>query len=148
MSYTKLSYHIVFSTKERRPFLQHDALGRVCAYIGGILRDEDAEPVCIGGMPDHLHLAVIARPTVRLSDLIRVAKAGSSKWIHAEFPALKTFSWQDSYAAFSVCESVLPDVVSYIRGQQEHHKKHTFQEEFLALLARHGVDYDPRYIWR
>ncbi|MFW6145812.1 MAG: IS200/IS605 family transposase [Planctomycetota bacterium] len=147
MAYTKLIYHIVFSTKERRPFLQDEALPEVRAYIGGALRDQSAHPVAVGGMADHLHLAVIARPTTRLSDLMREVKANSSKSIQGRFPTLKVFAWQDGYSAFSVSESVLPDVVKYIQGQQAHHKKQTFQEELLALLARHGVEYDPRYIW-
>ena len=147
MAYTKLIYHIVFSTKERRPFLYDEAFSEMCAYVGGVLRDQGAHPVAVGGMPDHLHLAIIGRPTMRLSDLMREVKANSSKWIHGRFAALKAFGWQDSYSAFSVSESVLPDVVEYIRGQEAHHRKQTFQEELLALLAKHGVEYDPRHIW-
>jgi len=146
MAYTKLIYHIVFSTKERRPFLRDEALSEMCAYLGGALRDQNVHPVVVGGMPDHLHLAVIGGQTTRLSDLMREVKANSSRWIHGRFPGLKAFGWQDSYSAFSVSASVLPDVVQYIRGQEVHHQKLTFQEELVALLTRHGVDYDPRYI--
>ncbi|MFW6146174.1 MAG: IS200/IS605 family transposase [Planctomycetota bacterium] len=147
MAYTKLTYQIVFSTKERRPFLQGDVFDRVCDSIGGILREQKAHAFALAGMPDHLHLAVLARPTVALADLIRTVKANSSRWIHAELPELRSFSWQETYSAFSVLESAVPDVVRYVRGQQKHHQKLTFREELIVLLTKHGVEYDPRYIW-
>jgi len=147
MAYTKLTYHIVFSTKERRPFLQGESLGRVCQYLGGILREQKAHPQRIGGMEDHIHIAVSLSPTVAVSDIIRVVKTNCSRWIHETLEDLAEFAWQQSYAAFTVSESVLPDVVRYIEGQAAHHKRQTFQEELLALLARHGIEYDERYIW-
>ncbi len=148
MSYTSLAYHIVFSTKERRAFLRPEIRERVRDYIGGIVRNMKCQLLAGDGMDDHLHLVVLAHPTVAPSDLLRTIKANSSKWIHDTFENLATFSWQDEYSAFSVSKSALSDVIAYVQGQGEHHKKMTFQEELVALLEKHGIEYDQRYILR
>ncbi len=147
MAYTKLMVHIVFSTKDRRPFLQGDVLDRVCKYIGGIVRGEKGHMLTAGGAADHVHLAAMLHPTVAIANFLRKIKANSSKWIHDECKGLAVFNWQDGYSAFSVSQSVMPEVVRYIEGQQAHHRKQTFQEELIALLVKHGVEYDERYIW-
>ena len=147
MAYTQLTYHIVFSTRERRPLLQGESLARVCQYLGGILREQKAHPQQIGGMPDHVHMAVSLSPTMAVADIVRIIKTNCSRWIHETFKDLAAFAWQDSYSAFTVSQSVLPDVVRYIEGQEAHHTTQTFQEELLALLHRHGIEYDERYIW-
>jgi len=143
-----LQYHIVFSTKQRRPLLSPpDRLARICEYIGGILREQDARMLAANGAPDHVHLAVIIDPTLAVADVVRVVKANSSRWIHETFPDMRDVSWQDGYAAFSVSSSMLPKVVAYIRAQADHHKRMTFEEELIALLDRHGIEYDKRYIF-
>ncbi len=147
MAYTKLMYHMVFSTKDRRPFLQGDVLDRVCKYIGGIIRSEKGQMLAAGGAADHVHVAAVLNPTAAVAVLLRKVKANSSKWIHNEFPDLAAFGWQDTYSAFCVSQSVMPEVVRYIEGQKAHHCKQTFCEELLALLAKHGIEYDERYIW-
>ena len=147
MSYTSLFYHIVFSTKDRHPLLSGALLGRVCEYMGGIIRNMKGKMLAGNGAADHVHLAAVLHPTTALADALRDIKSSSSRWIHEEFPDLRGFGWQDGYAAFTVSRSVFPDVVAYIRNQEAHHKKLTFQEELLALLAKHGIEYDERYIW-
>lgn len=148
MSYTNLLYHIVFSTKERRPFLTPDRLPRICEYIGGIIRQRGGQMLAVGGAPDHLHLAAVSKASVAISDFLREIKSGSSGWIHETFADLRAFRWQDGYAAFTVSSSVMPDVVRYVRAQEQRHKKMSFHEELVALLERHGIEYDERYIWR
>jgi len=98
-------------------------------------------------MPDHVHLATVIHPTTALAEFIGKVKANTSGWIHKTFPDLREFYWQEGYAAFSISPSMLLQVKRYIRSQQKHHKKLTFKQELIALLKRHGVQYDERYIW-
>ncbi len=101
----------------------------------------------IGGAPDHIHALVLAPASLAPSKIAQYLKGDSSKWIHEEFTGLRKFEWQDGYGAFSVSKSRLPDVIRYIQGQKEHHRKKSFQEEYLELLKRHGITYDERYLW-
>lgn len=145
MSYTSLNYHIVFSTKERRPYLNEEHIQAVCRYIGGILRNQDGCLLTGNGMSDHLHLAMSLHPKICISDSLQNIKGSSSKWIHETYPDLALFSWQDGYSAFSVSYSGLDKVLAYIRNQQAHHKKQTFEDELISLLKKHKIDYDPKY---
>ena len=145
-SYTKLLYHIVCGTKDRRPLINDQWRGELDRYIGGLVREKGGELLEIGGMPDHIHLAIRARPDVSLSDLMCFIKANSSRWIH-ERGFSPGFGWQDGYAAFSVSPSQMPAVIDYIRAQPEHHRTKTLQEEYQLLLERHGIEFDPRYLW-
>ncbi|MBM4037342.1 MAG: IS200/IS605 family transposase [Planctomycetes bacterium] len=147
MSYTNLLYHLDFATKERVPYLKPDHLARVGPYIGGIVRELGGQMLAANGAPDHIHIAVQGTPTVPVADLVRVIKANSSKWIHETFPGLAPFAWQEGYAAFSVSASVMPKVLDYIRGQQQHHQKADFKQEFIVLLKKHGIPYDERFVW-
>jgi len=148
VAYTSLMYHIVFSTKERRPLITPEALPRTCQYIGGIIRNADGQLLAANGTRDHIHLAAIAGPTLALAKFIQLIKGNSSKWIHETFPELRDLYWQESYGAFTVSSSGLPRLMAYIQAQEEHHKAVDFRQEFIALLKRHGVAYDDRYIWR
>ena len=94
-----------------------------------------------------MHLATVAPATVAVSDLLRTVKANSSRWIRQTFGDLRAFGWQDGYAAFSVSASVMPQVVSYVRRKAEHHKKRSLAEELIALLRKHGIEYDERYLF-
>ena len=143
MSYTSMNYHVVFSTKDRRPFLQDDLLPRVCQYAGGMVRELNGVLLEANGQPDHLHLALVIPPTLAVSDFIGKVKAYASGWIHRALPDLEAFKWQDGYAAFTVSPSALDKVIAYIRGQQEHHKTLSFEEELMSLLDKHGIEYDP-----
>jgi REP element-mobilizing transposase RayT len=101
----------------------------------------------IGGTEDHIHALVTAPSTIAPFQIAQYLKGDSSKWIHQEFEHMRDFGWQDGYGAFTVSKSQIPDVVSYIRNQREHHRKKTFQEEYLAFLHENAVEYDERYVW-
>ena len=146
-TYSSLNYHIVFSTKNRRPWLTLGIEQRVWSYIGGIARKHKMTALQIGGVEDHIHSLIIAPPTLSPSQIAQHLKGESSKWIHEEFPALKQFEWQDGYGAFTVSKSNLPDVINYIRNQREHHRKRSFQEEYLEFLIKNGIEYDEHYVW-
>jgi REP element-mobilizing transposase RayT len=98
-------------------------------------------------MPDHVHLLVSVSKERALSDLLRTLKANSSRWIHETYPDRRGFAWQAGYGAFSVSNSGLDPVRGYIASQAEHHRRHTFQEEFVLFLQRHGIAFDERYLW-
>jgi REP element-mobilizing transposase RayT len=146
-TYTSLHCHFVFSTKNREAWISHSIEERVWDFLGGIARENGLKPILIGGMSDHVHLAVGLPPTVSASKALQQLKGGSSKWMKETFPALGGFAWQDGYGAFAVSKSNLPNLMNYIDGQREHHRTKTFQEEFLALLVRHEIEYEERYLW-
>lgn len=148
MSYHSLHYHIVFSTKERRPWLKGERLTECCRYLGGIVRDLKGVMLDANGDADHVHLVASIPPTIAVSQFLQEVKGGSSKWFHETFPEMRDFWWQEGYAAFAVSKSALSDVQKYVRGQAEHHQKMNFQDELIALLDRHGIEYDPRYVLR
>lgn len=146
-SYTSLHYHAVFSTKDRRPFLQRDWEDRLHAVMGGIVRERRGVLLAAGGAEDHIHLLLRTHPSQSVSDALRDIKCNSSQWIHRTIDGLSAFGWQDGYAAFTVSLSKLPEVKRYLANQQDHHRKTSFKEEFLKLLDVHGIDYDERYLW-
>lgn len=116
-TYTKLYYHIVFSTKHRQPFIDSDMEIELYKYISGIVRGIDGSCIEINGMADHIHLLAILPPKIAISDALRDIKANSSKWIHEAKVQFKTFGWQDEYAAFTVSKSQVDPVRDYIREQ-------------------------------
>lgn len=146
-AFTSLHFHLIFSTKDRAPLITPALRERLYPYIGGILREQRHEPVEIGGMADHVHLVVRLHPSVGPADVLRVVKANSSKWAHEELGE-RQFGWQDGYGAFTVSLSNLAAVRQYVRDQEQHHRKTTFQEEFIEFLKRHEIPYDERYIWK
>ena len=146
MAYCDFNVHIVFSTKEREPWIGHDVKDRLYPYIGGILRQLEGRLIAAGGSSDHLHLAASLSPRRSLVEVVRTVKANSSKWIHQEFAALADFAWQDGYAVFSVSHSVMPRAVEYVKGQEQHHPKMTFKEELIALFRRHDIKFDERHL--
>ena len=147
-TFTNLLVHVVFSTSGRRPLLT-DAIGNDAhAYLGGILRELHAEPFMIGGTADHVHLLTQLPADLAVADCLRVVKANSSRWIKEKWPERRLFAWQGGYAAFSVSESNRTAVIRYIRDQGPHHRRISFQDEFLALLRKHGVEFDERYVWQ
>ena len=146
-SYTQLLYHIVWSTKERNPWLVDSVRDRVHAYLGGGIRSEGGTALCIGGVEDHVHVLARLRQDKALSAVIGAIKANSSGWIHREFPDLAGFEWQAGYSAFTVSKSQESRVRTYIDGQIEHHRKKPFKEELLALLKAHEIEYNEAYLW-
>jgi len=144
-TYSQLLLHVVFSTKGRTPWITHEVADRLYPYIGGVIRAEKGVLLDIGGIEDHVHLYLRWRPDGSISDLMRTVKAQSSKWLHAEFPALHDFAWQEGYSVFSVSKSQEDAVKKYIAGQAEHHKKEDFKIELLRLFRAHGVEFEERY---
>ena len=144
MSLSSLHVHVVFSTKDRRPIITGALRPKLHAYLGGIVRELHAKPVIVNGTGDHVHMLATIPATLCVSDLLRVVKTNSSKWMNDH---RTDFAWQKGYAAFTVSTSRMPAVVAYIRGQEEHHRARSFQDELVALLKRHGVTYDPAHLW-
>jgi REP element-mobilizing transposase RayT len=146
-TYTALHFHLVFSTKNRKPWISQEIEERIWEYLGGIARANGMKPLKIGGIDDRIHMLIGAPPTMARSKIAQLVKGGSSAWIHDTFPELAEFAWQDGYGAFTVSKSAVPEVVVYIANQREHHRRMTYQDEYRGLLNRHGIEYDERYIW-
>jgi len=147
MSYVSSYYHCVFSTKHRQPQIDPGLRQRLWPFLGGIARQHRIKPIAIGGIPDHVHLLLSLPSTLPIAEAMQLLKGGSSKWVHDTFPQRNLFGWQIKYGAFSTSVSLLDNTIEYINTQEEHHRKMTFQEEFLALLKKHAIAYDPRYLW-
>ena len=146
-TYTNLMYHVVFSTKQRRPLIKSDLSPRLVKFVGGIIRKRSGKLLAMNGPEDHVHLLGIFPPKMAVSDQIRDVKSLSSGWIHDTFNNQKQFAWQEGYSAFSVSKSTVRQVVQYIENQHEHHKKLTFEDELIALLEKHGIEYYRRYVF-
>jgi REP-associated tyrosine transposase len=145
-SYTNLLYHIVFSTKDRRPLITPDYEIRLFDYIGGTLRDAGGISLELNGSDDHIHVLAKLRPTRALSDVLRDLKANASGWMHEVFPELSQFSWQRGYGAFTVSQSNVEEVRRYIARQKEHHRRVSFRDEFIQFLKANQIEYDERFI--
>lgn len=137
--------HLIFSTKERKPLITPEIRLDLFAYLGGIIREMRGTALIINGTADHVHMLVRIRPMQSAAEMARVVKTNSSRWLHAKRGA--KFAWQAGYGVFSVSESNVDAITKYIATQEEHHKKRSFQEEFLAFLKKNNVIYDERYIW-
>ena len=146
-TYTCLYYHIIFSTKKRLRWISPRIEQRVWEYLGGIARTHKMTALQVGGIEDHIHCLILAHATLSPSQIVQHLKGDSSKWIHAEFPGMRAFAWQDGYGAFTVCKSHLPDIIQNILNQRNHHRKTTFQEEYVEFLKSHGIHCDGRYLW-
>jgi len=146
-TYIQLLVHIVFSTKNRQPFLDAELRPRIFAYMGGIFRELEAIAILINGPSDHVHILASLPAKTSLSDIMRVVKTNSSRWVHEQFPNRQQFAWQTGYGAFSVSQSNLEVVRAYIANQEEHHRKRTFQGEYVAFLKEYGIEYDEQYLW-
>ena len=145
-THLSLHLHVVFSTKNRHPVITDDWRGRLHAYLGGAVRTAGCVPECVGGTFDHVHLLIGIRATHCLADIMRDVKQSSSRWVH-ETLGLRHFAWQDGYGAFTVSASQIEAVKDYITRQDEHHRKRTFQEEYVDFLEHSKIDYDKTYLW-
>ena len=145
-SYTNLLYHIIFSTKDRQPLITDIHQPRLYDYIGGTIRGLNGISLALNGTEDHVHLLAKLPPNKALSDVLRELKANASSWMHNVFPALKDFSWQRGYGAFTVSQSNVEEVRRYIAGQKEHHQRVSFHDEFIRFLKANGIEYDERYL--
>jgi REP element-mobilizing transposase RayT len=147
MSHTYVSglVHCVFSTKERRSSIAPDKLAQLWSYIGGIARRNGFKAIAVGGTVNHVHILLSLPATIPLAKAMQLLKGGSSKWMNETGGG--DFAWQEGYGAFTVGISQLADTSSYINSQAEHHRKRGFEDEFLAFLKKHGIEYDPEYVW-
>ena len=147
-SSTRLLTHVIFSTKGRSPSIETEIRSELHAYLGGIVRELGGTALAIKGTADHVHVLLRLPPDVSMAEALRVMKANSSRWVHQRWPRRRAFAWQAGYGAFSVSESNVPAIVKYISNQEAHHRKISYQEEFLQFLKRHSIAYDERYLWR
>ena len=149
MSHTYISnlIHCVFSTKERLAVIDSELESRLWPYVGGIARENRMKALAVGGTEDHVHTLLSLPSTISVAKAVQLLKGGSSKWVHEEFPMYKEFAWQEGYGAFSVSRSQMKKTIAYIEGQKEHHRRRSFQEEFITFLDKHGIEYDRRYVF-
>jgi REP element-mobilizing transposase RayT len=146
-SLSKVIVHLIFSTKEREPWLDLEVRQRMHAYLATICRDLGGEAFRVGGAADHVHVVTTLPRTLSQAELIEGIKKTSSKWIKALAPKYGHFYWQRGYGAFSVSPSQLEAVLEYVQSQEEHHRSRSFQEEYRGFLQKHGVEFDERYVW-
>jgi len=137
-SYTNLLYHMIFSTKDREPFLNREMRPDLFAYVGGICRNIDGTLLSAGGYDDHVHLLVKLNAETSVAEAMRTIKANSSRWIHRD-RGLEPFAWQPGYAAFTASESIVPDLRGYLAKQEEHHKRVGYFAELDAFLGKNGI---------
>jgi len=146
-SLSQVIIHVIFSTKDRRPWLDLAIRPRMHGYLATTCRDCHCEAYRVGGVADHVHLAVRLARTITQADLLEKIKKTSSSWIKTQAPQYGDFSWQVGYGSFSVGWSQLEDLVRYIDSQEQHHHRQTFQEEFLNMIKKYHVQFDERYLW-
>jgi REP element-mobilizing transposase RayT len=140
--------HLIFSTKDRYPFLSgNDIRQQLHAYLSTILRNQDCPTLLVGGVADHVHALFLLSKNHSIAQIVYEVKRSSSKWIKTQGPEHKKFYWQNGYGAFSVSQSHVGQVQRYILRQEQHHRKVTFQDEYREFLQRYKVEYDERYIW-
>ena len=146
-TYSNILLHVVFSTKGRRPTVKTAFRERLYQYLAGVARHEFGRALTIGGTENHIHGLLSMATDASAAEAMRKWKSLFSGWVHKAFPSHVGFAWQSGYGVFSVSQSNAPRVIKYIEEQEEHHRRQTFEEEFIALLKKHGVDYNPRYVW-
>ena len=146
-SLAQIYVHIVFSTKERYPFIQTDVEPELYAYMADTIQRMGGAPYLINGMPDHVYVLSSLPRTIPLSKYIEDIKRNSSRWIKTKDGLYQKFAWQNGYGAFSVSSSKKDSVKHYIAGQKEHHRAMSFREEFVSFLQKYNVEYDERYVW-
>ena len=137
--------HLIFSTKLRKPLIDSSIRSDLFAYLGGIVRELRGTALIVNGTCDHVHMLLRIRPVQAVAEIARIVKTNSSGWIRKK--GHKEFGWQSGYGVFSASESLIPALTRYIATQEEHHRKRSFQEEFVAFLKKNNVAYDERYIW-
>ncbi len=147
MSHTYISdlVHCVFSTKNRRNLIRPEIQSDLWSFLGGIARENGCKALMVGGIENHAHVLLSLPATMPLSKAMQLIKGASSHWMNENHT--KQFAWQEGYGAFSVGISQKADTIAYIQSQQEHHRKRSFEEEFVSFLKKHGVEYDPQHVW-
>ena len=147
-TYTEIHLHIVFVVKYREALIHPSWENKLHSYIVGIVKSCKHKPLIINGVEDHIHLLIGMRPEQSLSDLMKLVKGNSSKWINENHLTKKKFEWQAGYVAFSYSKSALKNVINYIANQKEHHQKVNFNCEYIKLLNEFEIDYDARYVFK
>ena len=145
-TYCSALFNCVFSTKNRRRWIPPEAQTPLAAYMTGLARNHAMKLLAAGGMEDHQHLLLSLPATIDIATAMRTMKSSSSHWLR-ESCLLPNFAWQEGYGAFSVGKSQIETTINYIGSQPEHHRKHDYQQEFLSILAKHEIAYDPQYVW-
>lgn len=146
-SLSNILIHLIWSTKDRHPWLEPGIREKTHAFLAGAVRHCDCEAFRVGGVADHVHLAVRLSRTLSVADLVKEVKTASSKWVKTQDTPLHHFAWQQGYGVFSVGMSQVETLLRYIDTQEEHHRTHTFQDEYRAFLTKYEIEYDERYVW-
>ena len=146
-SLSTMAIHVIFSTQFRFPYLKAEYRSELFLYLAGIAKNNFSDVYEIGGIEDHVHILCALPRTVSIAKLVELLKRSSSKWLKTKNSTLKTFAWQSGYGAFSVSPSKIDIVRRYIRNQEHHHQRSTFQSEFLAFLKSSGTHFDEKYLW-
>jgi len=148
-SLSNVLIQIVYSTKQRKPWLQDEAVRQeLYKYIAAILRNEvDSPALLINGVEDHIHMLCSLSRKHAIMDLVQISKTESSKWIKKQGAVYHDFSWQAGYGVFSVSQSMKDPMMRYIADQEEHHRRMSFQEEFREMCRRNGIEIDERFVW-
>ena len=147
-SLTQVYLHVVFSTKDRRPFLRDPTVrDETHKYLGGTCNNRDCPVLRVGGTADHVHILCRLGRTITVADLVKELKRESSQWLKTKSGDLTDFYWQNGYGAFSVSPSHVEVLRDYIGNQEEHHRQESFQDEFRRLLKKYGLEWDERYVW-
>ena len=147
-SYSTLLAHAVFSTKDRARLIDAQLRPDLFAYMGGIVREIGGAARIINGTEDHVHMLIAVAADIPVADYLRIVKTNSSRWVHEKFGNHRNFAWQTGYGAFSVSASNEAQVIKYIQDQEQHHRRISFQEEFVALLRKHSIAFDERFFWK
>ncbi len=145
-TFTNLLTHVIFSTKDREPWIQNELRSELHAYLGGLTRQLKGKAYCVNGTNDHVHMLLSLPPSISTSDALRFIKSNSSGWVRAKWK--RPFAWQLGYAAFSVSKSNVAHVLKYVANQEQHHRRVTFKDELVDFLGKHEIVYDEQYIWR
>ena len=146
-TYTKIYVHVIFTVQGRQNLISKQHKDELYKYITGIIQNKKQKVIAINGMPDHIHILIGIKPDIALSDLVRDVKANASSFINEKRWIMGKFNWQEGFGAFSYSHSQLDSVANYIRNQEKHHSRKTFREEYLELLKKIDVDYDPKYMF-
>ena len=146
-TYTQINIHCVFAVKGRENIITKIFRDDLHKYMSGILRNDNAYPLAVGGWKDHVHVFFELNPNLKIADIMRMLKATSSKWINDTKMVKGKFQWQEGYGAFSHSRSQRNDVINYIMKQEEHHGKKTFREEYLELLKKFEIEFKEEYLF-
>ena len=145
-SYARLCVHVIFSTRQRKRWINREWAPRLYEYFAGTLRKGASDLILAGGVEDHVHLLISLSREASVADVVRDVKAASSSWIHENVANAKLFAWQSGYSAFSVSHSKLTDVKKYITNQEEHHRSRTFRDELKTFFEKHGIEFNEEYL--